>query len=127
MAHFARINENNIVVNVHVVNNDALDPLNEEQSGIELLESIHGGGKWVQTSYNSSFRVRFAGIGYSFHPELGENGVFIAPQPYPSWELNSGSFAWEPPVPMPPVTENQEAWVWDENAQNWYDVLNEAQ
>lgn len=76
MAHFAKLDENNIVAAVHVVNNDVLDIDNEEASGIEFLANLHGYNKWKQTSYNNRIRGRYAGIGYTYNEELDE---FIAP------------------------------------------------
>jgi len=77
MAHFAKLNENNIVLEVNVVNNDALDLSNEEASGIAFLTEWSGGySNWKQTSYNSNFRGKFAGIGDTWD---GTN--FILPEP----------------------------------------------
>ena len=98
MAHFAKLNSNNIVVDVNVVNNDVLDPSNEEVSGVEFLTSWSGGyTNWVQTSYNNNIRKQYAGIGYTYDEV---NDVFIRPQPYGSWVLDD-NFDWQPPTPMP--------------------------
>jgi hypothetical protein len=79
MAHFARLDENNIVLEVNVVNNDVLDSENEEQSGIAFLTEWSGGhSNWKQTSYNHSIRYNFAGIGYTYDPI---DDAFIAPMP----------------------------------------------
>jgi hypothetical protein len=78
MAHFARLDENNVVIAVHVVNNDVLDPDNEEASGIDFLTELHGHQWWVQTSYNSNFRGTYAGVGYTYNEE---QDIFIAPEP----------------------------------------------
>ncbi len=78
MAHFARLDENNVVIAVHVVSNNALDPSNEESSGIDFLTELHGYDKWKQTSYNSSFRGTYAGIGYTYDED---QDIFIAPEP----------------------------------------------
>jgi hypothetical protein len=76
MAHFAELDKEKMVTSVVVVKNEVLDPNNEEQSGIEFLSQLYGHGKWVQTSYNGSFRGRYAGIDYTYNEELDE---FIAP------------------------------------------------
>jgi hypothetical protein len=69
MAHFAKLDENNNVIEVHVVANSALDSLNEETSGIVFLTNWSGGyTNWKQTSYNANFRKNYAGIGYIFDP-----------------------------------------------------------
>jgi hypothetical protein len=66
MAHFAKLDENNNVINVLAVANAALDPENEELSGIAFLTELYGYGKWLQTSFNNRIRGRFAGIGYAY-------------------------------------------------------------
>ena len=107
MAHFAKLDSNNIVIDVNVVNNDVLDSSNEEISGVEFLTSWSGGHtNWVQTSYNGNIRKQYAGIGYTYDEV---NDVFICPQPYGSWNLNS-NFDWQPPTPMPVVEGKKFAW-----------------
>jgi hypothetical protein len=79
MAHFAKLNDNNIVLEINIVNNDVLDPLNEEETGIEFLTDWSNGySNWKQTSYNHSIRYNFAGIGYTYDPI---DDAFIAPMP----------------------------------------------
>jgi len=68
MAHFAELNDSDIVQRVIVVNNNILLDSNDEESeqlGINFCNSLFG-GKWIQTSYNGSFRDKFAGIGYQY-------------------------------------------------------------
>ena len=80
---------------------------------------------WIQTSYNTyggqhpenrPLRGNFAGIGYTYD---AVNDVFIPPQPFASWLLNS-SWLWEPPVPHP---DDGKQYGWDENVVNWIEVL----
>jgi hypothetical protein len=79
MAHFAKLDENNVVIAVNVVNNDALDLLDPETSGIEFLTQWSGGySNWKQTSYNGNIRKNYAGIGY-IYDEVRD--AFIAPEP----------------------------------------------
>lgn len=95
MAHFARLDENNIVLAVHVVNNEVLDPNNEEQSGIDFLTELHKHNNWKQTSYNDTFRYNFASIDYTYDPI---DDAFIAPMPECGHEeltLNQTNFRWE--------------------------------
>jgi hypothetical protein len=66
----------------------------------------------VQTSYNGSVRKQFAGIGYRYDATAD---AFVAPQPFPSWSLNSNN-DWQPPTPMP-VDGKQ--YRWDESTQAW--------
>lgn len=78
MAHFAELDENNIVTRVIVIhNNELLDESGNEleQKGIDFCIA-HYGGTWVQTSYNGNFRGSYAGIGYTYDKTLDE---FIAP------------------------------------------------
>ncbi len=78
MAHFAKLDDNNIVLEVHVVANAALDSNNEEQSGIDFLTSWSGGySHWKQTSYNGKFRKNYAGVGYIFDEN---RDAFIPPK-----------------------------------------------
>jgi len=117
MAHFARLNENNVVIDIHVVDNiNLLDENNVEQEllGKEYLKTIWGEHKWVQCSYNSNFRGMYPGIGFWY---LEDSDRFIAPRPYPSWTLDGG-FNWQSPV-APPALENNQSANWDEENQAW--------
>ena len=117
MAHFAELDENNIVLRVIVVRNeDILSPSGEEneQIGIDYCKSLFGADTaWKQTSYNNNFRGKYAGIGYSYSEELD---VFLTPQPYPSWSLNKTNKLWEPPLPYP---DDKNLYQWDEDIINW--------
>lgn len=105
MAHFAKINENNVVTIVLVVDN-AL-----EHRGADFLANDLGlGGNWIQTSYNNNFRKQFAGIGFTYNSDAD---VFISPQPYPSWVLDE-NFDWQAPKPKP-----NGFFIWDEELGNW--------
>ncbi len=80
MAHFAKLDENNVVLEVLVVSNDALGNLpfpESEPVGVEFMRSLFPGTNWKQTSYNASFRGCYAGIGYTYN---AENDEFIPPQ-----------------------------------------------
>ena len=117
MAHFAQLDENNVVTQVIVVhNNDCLDADGNESEavGAAFCQSLLG-GNWKQTSYNGNIRKNYAGIGYTYN-EIRD--AFVAPQPFPSWVLNEDA-KWEAPVPMP--TDNKR-YLWDEEQQNWVEV-----
>ena len=76
MAHFAKIDVNNIVKQVEVVSNDVATT---EQDGIDFLKQLHGDQfRWVQTSYNDSFRGLYAGIGFVYNEA---NDIFVDPEP----------------------------------------------
>jgi hypothetical protein len=114
MAHFAKLDENNIVLAVHVVNNDVItvNGVESEQVGIDFLTGLHGHTLWKQTSYNSNIRGKYAGKGDSYN---AEEDIFVAPQPYPSW-TRSGSY-WNPPTPMP--TTAGKFYYWSEDDLSW--------
>ena len=79
MAHFAKLDENNVVLEVLVVSNDALGNLpfpESEPVGVEFMNSLFPGTNWKQTSYNASFRGCYAGIGYTYDAERDE---FVSP------------------------------------------------
>jgi hypothetical protein len=119
MAHFAELDQNNIVLRVIVVNNsDIMENGQEsEAKGIAFCQSLFGPNtRWAQTSYSGSFRVRYAGIGYTFNAALN---AFIPPQPYPSWTLNTTTCDWDPPVPMP---DDGGFYIWDEATLSWKEV-----
>lgn len=113
MAHFAKLDENNVVVFVTV----GRDEDNEQ----ELTERT--GDVYKQTSYNTvggvhllggtPFRKNYAGIGFTYD---AERDAFIAPQPFVSWTLDEATCLWVSPVPYP---TDDEFYVWDEDEQNW--------
>lgn len=119
MAHFAQIDENNIVTQVIVVANEDCgggDYPEADPIGAAFCNNLLG-GTWKQTSYNNNFRKRYAGIGYTFD---AEKDMFIAPQPYASWTLDDEG-DWLPPVPYP---DDDKLYEWDEENQTWVEVSN---
>jgi len=70
MAHFAKLDVDNNVIGVHVLNNDVItiDEKESEQAGIDFLTQLHGHSLWKQTSYNKNFRFNFASPGYLYDP-----------------------------------------------------------
>lgn len=129
MAHFAEIDENNVVIRVVVVPNE------EEHRGNEFLSVDLGlGGRWEKTSYNTrggvyydpetnmpdqdqskAYRKNFAGQGFIFHPELDG---FSPPKPFDSFILDPQTFSWLAPIPKPDDGE----WRWNEEIKNWEEV-----
>jgi len=117
MAHFAQINDSNVVTQVIVVSNDSCgggDYPESDPIGAAFCTDLLG-GTWKQTSYNGNFRGRYAGIGYTFNEELD---AFIAPKPYPSWTLNEETTDWEAPVARPA----EGMWTWNEANQEWDEI-----
>lgn len=117
MAHFAEINNENIVTRVLVTDN-ALP--NEGQDWLEA----NIGGTWVKTSYNTfagihqlggtPLRKNFAGIGYSYRADLD---AFVPPKPFPSWILNLETCLWDAPSPKPAGS-----FTWDESTLSWVEA-----
>ena len=124
MAHFAQLDENNVVTQVIVVsNNELLDAngVEREELGIGFCQRLFG-GNWKQTSYNHNFRKRYAGIGYTYNAELD---AFVPPKPFPSWTLDNDEANWKPPVPIPADSgqgDPPKIYRWDEENQNWVDT-----
>ena len=117
MAHFAQLDENNIVTQVIVVNNSEILDENgheSEEIGINFCKMVLGEDtRWVQTSYSGKFRKNYAGIGYTYDEELD---AFIPPQPWPSWSLNESTGLWQAPIPVP---DEENFYYWDEENQKW--------
>jgi len=123
MAHFAKLDDQNIVIDVNVVNNETLNNLpfpESENVGVAFLTNWSSGyTNWKQTSYNANFRKNYAGIGYTYDAVLD---AFIAPKPYPSWLLNTTTCQWEPPIPYP---TDGKLYYWNEETQQWVEITGE--
>lgn len=93
MAHFAELDENNCVTSVVAVANDVLlvDGVEVESRGVDLLESLTGHRRWVQTSYSGRFRGVYAGIGCQYRDDLD---VFVPPCPGEGWTLDEANGTW---------------------------------
>lgn len=117
MAHFAKLNENNVVIDVNVVRNEDIRDLpfpESEAAGVAFLTEWSGGyPHWKQTSYNNSFRKNYAGVGYTYDPA---RSAFIPPQPFSSWVLDEDTCLWGSPVPYP---QDGLAYYWDETSHAW--------
>jgi len=119
MAHFAEIDENNIVTRVLVVDNE------QEDRGQEFLATDLGlGGTWIKTSYNTiagthsnggtPLRKNYAGIGYTYD---SVRDAFYAPKPFASWILDEDTCTWNAPTPMP--VEEGKFFRWNEDTTSW--------
>jgi hypothetical protein len=127
MAHFAKLDENNVVIFVTVGSD------NDNGKEDELFQRT--GDVYKQTSYNTrggvyytpntgdpdpdqskAFRKNYAGLGYTYD---ATRDAFIPPQPYPSWVLDESSCLWEAPVPYP---TDGNRYYWDENTTSWVEV-----
>jgi hypothetical protein len=125
MAHFAQIDDTNIVTQVIVIGD--LDAPTE-QAGIDFIKSIGLDGRWLQTSYNThggvnsreggpGLRKNYATIDGNYDP-IGD--AFYAPQPFLSWILNKDTYLWDAPTPMPTDDKN---YYWDEPTLTWVEIL----
>jgi|TARA_B100000902_G_scaffold57801_1_gene64779 hypothetical protein len=121
MAHFAKINNNNTVTEVIVVNNKVLlnsDGTESEQKGKDFLNNLLGENNWVKTSFNNKVRKQFARVGCTY--DLA-NDIFISPKPFDSWILDS-NFDWKAPIDYP---DNEQEYYWNEETQTWDAVTTE--
>lgn len=122
MAHWAEIDNDNVVTRVIVTSND------KPGEGYDWLVK-HFGGTWIKTSYNTQagvhrtggtpLRKNFAGIGYTYDASLD---AFIPPKDFDSWVLNENTCQWEPPIAYP---EDEKIYNWDENSVSWVEVIEE--
>ena len=124
MAHFAQIDENNVVVQVLVV------PDAQEDRGQEFLaDDLNLGGTWKKTSYNTAggvhanggtpYRKNYAGIGYTYD---AARDAFIPPKPFASWTLNEATCLWDAPVAYP---TDGKIYQWDEATTSWKEITND--
>jgi hypothetical protein len=106
MSHFAEVDESNRVIRVLVGDNNL--PNEGHDWFVENL-----GGRWVQTSYNATFRKNYAGIGYTYDEELD---AFIPPKPFDSWVLDEETCQWQPPIARP---DDELFYSWNESELAW--------
>ena len=138
MAHFAQLDDNNIVTNVIVVSNDDtkdVKGVETESIGVAFCQKIVGADtNWKQTSYTAAggtgFRGNYAGIGYTYMTNVatlgvGSTDIFIGNQPYPSWSIGVSTARWYPPAnpgPAPALTSSEitarKFYSWNESNYN---------
>lgn len=129
MAHFAQLDENNVVTQVIVVSdNDTSDTngVESESIGVSFCQQLFGvGTNWKQTSYNDSIRGNYAGVGMTYMTNVatlgvGSTDIFIHQQPHASWTISTTDATWESPITRPGLTTSQLAagsyYTWDESA-----------
>ena len=130
MAHFAKINSSNIVVQVIVVNDNELlvDGTESEAQGINFLNATYkvDNVNWKQTSYNTHsgvhlgggtpLRKNYAGIGYTYD---ASKDAFIPPKPFNSWSLNETTCQWQAPVAYP---DDNKKYRWNEDTTSWDEI-----
>jgi hypothetical protein len=114
MAHYAFLDENNVVTEV-IVGIDETELI--EGLDTETWYSNFRGQVCKRTSYNNKIRKQYAGIGYTYDPH---NDIFICPQPFSSWTLDE-NFDWQPPTPMP--VEEGKLYAWFEPNRQWIEIV----
>lgn len=120
VAHFAKINSQNVVERVECVSNSHVvdDQGHESENfGIAYLHGVHGEDtRWVQTSYNRNFRKNYAGKGFTWD---AQRDAFIPPKPHASWVLDDAACQWRAPVECP---ADGKPWAWSEERGEWLPV-----
>lgn len=121
MAHFAQIDENNIVTQVIVIDQETINTghFGDPNSFVQTSYNTRGGvhyGQDGQPDNGVALRKNYAGIGYIYD---SQRDAFYAPQPYNSWTLNEETCYWEAPTPMP---IDGKTYNWDEDTTSWVEV-----
>lgn len=116
MAHFAQLDENNIVTQVLVIEQDVIDTglFGEPSSFVQTSYNTHGG---VHTQGGTPLRKNYAGIGYTYD---SVRDAFIPPKPYNSWVLDEDTCLWNSPTPMP---TDDKRYSWDEDTTSWVELV----
>ena len=115
MSHYAKIDENNIVIKVLVIDEETVN-----------TGRFGDPSSWIQTSYNTShgehrlggtpLRKNYAGKGFTYDQT---RDAFIPSQPYPSWLLDEETCLWDAPIPRPKVDPDEEIYNWNEDELKW--------
>lgn len=116
MAHFAKIDENNIVSNVLVIEQEVINSgaFGEPTLYIQTSYNTYGG---VHLLGDTPLRKNYAGIGFKYD---AERDAFIPPQPYASWVLDEDTCLWNAPVAYP---EDGKDYAWDEETTSWAEIV----
>jgi hypothetical protein len=117
MAHFAQLDNNQVIQVIVVHNNELLDEngIEQESKGQEFCANLLG-GTWLQTSYNASIRKNYAGLGFLYD---STRDAFIPPKPFDSWVLNEDTCNWQSPVTYP---SDGKVYEWNESTASWVPV-----
>jgi hypothetical protein len=116
MAHYAFLDENNVVTEV-ITGIDETELI--EGQDPEVWYGTFRGQTCVRTSYNANIRKNYAGIGYTYDDE---RDAFIPPKPFASWVLNEETCRWEAPIPMPEDASFENPYIWDEEVGDWVEL-----
>ena len=128
MAHFAKLDSDNNVIDVSVINNDILGSPENETTGISFLKELTGHSSWKQCSYNQTIRKNFPGIGFYYYDV--SNDMFVAQQPFLSHTLNTSTGQWDAPISYPTdgkrYSWNEEIYQAD-NTKGWVEIIGETE
>ena len=128
MAHFAKLDSDNNVIDVSVVNNDVLGSPESEATGITFLTELTGHSSWKQCSYNLTIRKNFPGIGVHYYDP--SNDMFVSHKAYESHTLNTSTGQWDAPLTYP---SDGKRYSWDEetykadNTKGWVEIIGETE
>jgi hypothetical protein len=132
MAHYAQIDSENIVVNVFVGRDDVVEGIDDwetyyapagftvKQTSYNTYGGVHYTDGLPSDDQNKALRFNYAGIGFTYDPE---RDAFVPPKPYDSWELDEATCLWQASIEYP---ADGGEYVWDEDAGDWVEVVNEA-
>lgn len=130
MAHYALLNSKNVVVDVIAGVDENITQIDIDGAEVggssEAWEEFYASRPWFEgltckrTSYNNKIRKQYAGIGFTYDPIAD---VFIAPQPFPSWALDS-NHDWQPPIPYP---NDGLMYVWNEDDRDWEPYVEQSE
>ena len=129
MAHFAQLDENNMVIWITCLDNSIVTDENgieQESLGIQHIHNTIPGAEnytWKQCSYNNNFRGRYPASKSVYIESLD---IFTNPKPFDSWIFNTNILEWEPPIPKPEIsiTENEFVYhIWNEETVSWEEKI----
>ena len=116
MAHFAKLNKENIVEQIIVINDEVLldeNGIEQDHIGIDLCKYLYNYQNFKRTYMDGSIRKNYASIGYTYDEN---RNAFIPPKPFDSWTLNENSCLWEAPVAYP---NDGQQYEWNEETTSW--------
>lgn len=125
MSYFAKVDENDIVIDVLKIDQEAIDTgsFGDPASFVKTSYNTRGGIHYEPDSdtpspdQSKALRANYAGIGYTYDRS---NDVFYEPQPYPSWTIGAPTWTWQPPVPYP---QDGKVYRWDEQTKSWQEIV----
>jgi len=116
MARFCQINDDNLVIRCIEVTQEYIN-----------TGKLGDPAKWILSAeFDGDFRYNMAGEGYTFMPEVGNDGAFVCPQPFSNWVLDTTTYQWKAPVDKPREGRWEDPvgivnyWLWNEESGEWF-------